>query len=42
MELHACHLSVIDLQVLSFEECACIPSAVITMVRGSVTTVVSC
>jgi len=34
MELHACHLSVIDLQVLSLEACAWILSVVITMVQG--------
>jgi hypothetical protein len=42
MEPHACHMSVIDLQVLSFESFACILSVVVAMVRGSVTTVVSC
>lgn len=34
MELNACHFSVVDLQVLSFEACACILSVVITMVQG--------
>jgi hypothetical protein len=40
MELHACHVSVIDLGVLTFK--ARILSVVITMVQGLVTTVVSC
>jgi len=34
MELHVCHLSVIDLQVPSFEACARILSVVITKVQG--------